>query len=38
MALSVEAGELELYLWASDDGPQPPVADRVPCGDGGRRR
>ncbi len=24
MALSVEAGELlELYLWASDDGPQP---------------
>lgn len=29
MALSVEAGELlELYLWASDDGPQPPVASR----------
>ena len=29
MALSVEAGELlELYLWASDDGPQPPVAER----------
>ncbi len=31
MALSVEAGELlELYLWASDDGPQPPVASRQP--------
>ena len=31
MALSVEAGELlELYLWASDDGPQPPVASRGP--------
>lgn len=29
MALSVEAGELlELYLWSSDDGPQPPVASR----------
>jgi NTP pyrophosphatase (non-canonical NTP hydrolase) len=29
MALSVEAGELlELYLWASDGGPQPPVAAR----------
>lgn len=31
MALSVEAGELlELYLWAADDGPQPPVATRAP--------
>lgn len=31
MALSVEAGELlELYLWSSDDGPQPPVASRQP--------
>jgi len=31
MALSVEAGELlELYLWAADDGPQPPVASRTP--------
>lgn len=31
MALSVEANELlELYLWASDDGPQPPVAERAP--------
>ena len=29
MALSVEAGELlELYLWSSDEGPQPPVASR----------
>lgn len=29
MAVSVEAGELlELYLWAADDGPQPPVAER----------
>ena len=29
MALSVEAGELlELFLWSSDDGPQPPVASR----------
>jgi dCTP diphosphatase len=29
MALSVEASELlELYLWASDDGPQPPVEGR----------
>ena len=29
MALSVEAGELlELYLWAADDGPQPPVEGR----------
>ena len=31
MALSVEAGELlELYLWSADEGPQPPVASRVP--------
>ena len=31
MALSVEVGELlELYLWSADDGPQPPVASRVP--------
>jgi NTP pyrophosphatase (non-canonical NTP hydrolase) len=31
MALSVEASELlELYLWAADGGPQPPVASRVP--------
>lgn len=30
MALSVEAAELlELYLWSSDDGPQPPVASRA---------
>ena len=29
MALSVEASELlELYLWSSDDGPQPPVKSR----------
>lgn len=29
MALSVEAAEvLELYLWSTDDGPQPPVASR----------
>ncbi len=29
MALSVEVGELlELYLWCSDDGPQPPVEGR----------
>lgn len=29
MALSVEAAELlELFLWSSDDGPQPPVAGR----------
>ena len=29
MALSVEVGELlELFLWASDDGPQPPVDGR----------
>ena len=31
MALNVEAGELlQLYLWSSDDGPQPPVASRLP--------
>ncbi|NOY25330.1 MAG: nucleotide pyrophosphohydrolase [Oligoflexia bacterium] len=31
MAISVEAAELlELYLWSSDDGPQPPVASRRP--------
>lgn len=31
MCLSVEANELlELYLWSSDDGPQPPVPERVP--------
>ncbi len=31
MALSVEAAELlQLYLWSSDDGPQPPVAERQP--------
>lgn len=31
MALSVEASELlELYLWSSDDGPQPPVVERRP--------
>ena len=31
MALSVEAAELlELYLWSSDTGPQPPVASRIP--------
>ena len=29
MALSVEASELlELFLWSSDDGPQPPVESR----------
>ena len=29
MALNVEAGELlELFLWASDEGPQPPVIGR----------
>ena len=29
MALSVEAAELlELYLWSSDSGPQPPVQER----------
>ena len=29
MAVSVEAGELlELFLWSSDDGPQPPVDSR----------
>ena len=31
MALCVEAAELmELYLWAADEGPQPPVAARLP--------
>ncbi len=31
MAVSVEAGELlELFLWSSDDGPQPPHATREP--------
>jgi len=31
MAVSVEAGELlELFLWSSDDGPQPPVEERGP--------
>jgi dCTP diphosphatase len=31
MALSVEAGELlELFLWSSDDGPQPLVPERAP--------
>ncbi len=31
MAVSVEAGELlELYLWSSDEGPQPAVAERAP--------
>ena len=34
MALSVEAAELlELFLWSSDEGPQPPVparSERVP--------
>ena len=31
MALSVEAGELlELFLWASDDGPQPIRPERAP--------
>ncbi len=31
MALSVEANELlALYLWSSDQGPQPPVATRAP--------
>lgn len=30
MALSVEASELlELYLWSSDEGPQPPVESRA---------
>ena len=29
MALSVEIGELlELFLWCSDDGPQPPILSR----------
>ena len=32
MAVSVEAGELlELYLWSSDDGPQPLHPDRAPA-------
>ncbi len=31
MALSVEANELlELYLWSSDEGPQPLNPDRLP--------
>lgn len=31
MQVSVEAGELlELFLWSSDTGPQPPVASRQP--------
>lgn len=31
MQISVEAGELlQLYLWSSDDGPQPPVPARNP--------
>jgi len=31
MALTVEAGELlELFLWSADEGPQPPVAARIP--------
>ncbi|MBX2799191.1 MAG: nucleotide pyrophosphohydrolase [Myxococcales bacterium] len=31
MALSVEAAELlELFLWSTDDGPQPPRAERAP--------
>ena len=31
MALTVEANELlELYLWSTDEGPQPPVASRIP--------
>jgi dCTP diphosphatase len=31
MALSVEVAELlELFLWSTDDGPQPPVASRIP--------
>lgn len=31
MAVSCEAAELlELYLWSADQGPQPPVAARVP--------
>lgn len=31
MALTVEAGELlELFLWSSDEGPQPPVESRRP--------
>lgn len=31
MQVSVEAAELlELYLWSSDEGPQPPVSSRQP--------
>ena len=31
MALSVEVGELmELFLWSSDNGPQPPIDSRNP--------
>ena len=31
MAVSVEAAELlELYLWSTDDGPQPAVPERTP--------
>ena len=31
MALIVEASELlELYLWSTDNGPQPPVSSRLP--------
>jgi NTP pyrophosphatase (non-canonical NTP hydrolase) len=31
MALCTESAELlELYLWSSDEGPQPPVASREP--------
>ncbi len=31
MALSVEVAELlELFLWSTDEGPQPPVASRIP--------
>ena len=31
MAVSVEASELlELFLWSTDDGPQPPVSERGP--------
>jgi len=31
MAINVEASELlSLFLWSADDGPQPPVASRLP--------
>ena len=31
MALNVEASELlSLFLWSSDNGPQPPIASRIP--------